>query len=157
MADTPGPQEETPEAPYNPPDRVKFSQKGGAKTEIPTASMPDIVFMLILFFMVTTVFQQYKGLQIELPTATQIEKLPGKRNVSYIWIDKSDRISIDDNLVGVPDVGMIMYNKRVENPRIIVSMRIDRLAEMEAVSGVQQQLREADALKVNYSTKFVTQ
>lgn len=157
MADSEEKQDQASEAPYSPPERVKFSQKGGAKTEIPTASMPDIVFMLILFFMVTTVFQQYKGLPIELPTATQIEKLPGKRNVSYIWIDKSDRISIDDNLVDVRDVGMIMYNKRVENPRIIVSMRIDRQAEMEAVSGVQQQLREADALKVNYSTKFTSQ
>ena len=141
-------------APYSPPERVKFSQKGGAKTEIPTASMPDIVFMLILFFMVTTVFQQYKGLDVELPSASKIEKLPGKRNVSHIWIDSRDRISIDDKLVEIKQVGRLMYTKRVANPRIVVSLRIDRFAEMEAVSGVHQQLREADALKVNYSTKF---
>ncbi|MCH8125932.1 biopolymer transporter ExbD [candidate division KSB1 bacterium] len=141
-------------APYTPPQRVQFKQKGGAKTEIPTASMPDIVFMLILFFMVTTVFQQYKGLAIELPSASQIEKLPGKRNVSYIWIDQDDQISIDDILLELKQVASLMYEKRVANPRIVVSLRIDRLANMKTVSGVQQQLREADALKINYSTKF---
>jgi biopolymer transport protein ExbD len=146
--------QEKKEVPYSPPERVRFAQKGGAKTEIPTASMPDIVFMLILFFMVTTVFQQYKGLAVELPSANKIEKLPGKRNVTHIWIDKQDRISIDDQLVRVKQVGKLMYTKRVENPRIVVSLRIDRLAEMEVVSGVHQQLREADALKVNYSTKY---
>lgn len=143
--------------PYSPPERVKFSQKGGAKTEIPTASMPDIVFMLILFFMVTTVFMKNKGLPVELPSATQVEKLPGKRNVSHIWIDLDDRVSIDDKIVEVRQVGTLMYNKRVENPRIVVSLRCDRIAKMETVSGVQQQLREADALKVNYSTKIAAQ
>ena len=143
--------------PYTAPERVQFKQKGGAKTEIPTASMPDIVFMLILFFMVTTVFQQYKGLAIELPTASQIEKLPGKRNVSHIWINQDDQISIDDILVEVKQVASLMYEKRVANPRIVVSLRIDRLARMETIAGVQQQLREADALKINYSTKFAPQ
>ncbi len=143
--------------PYTAPERVQFKQKGGAKTEIPTASMPDIVFMLILFFMVTTVFQQYKGLAIELPSASQIEKLPGKRNVSHIWIDQDDQISIDDILVEVRQVASLMYEKRVANPRIVVSLRIDRLARMETIAGVQQQLREADALKINYSTKFAPQ
>ncbi len=143
--------------PYTAPERVQFKQKGGAKTEIPTASMPDIVFMLILFFMVTTVFQQYKGLAIELPSASQIEKLPGKRNVSHIWIDQDDQISIDDILVQVKQVASLMYEKRVANPRIVVSLRIDRLARMETIAGVQQQLREADALKINYSTKFAPQ
>jgi len=141
-------------APYYPPQRVKFSQKGGAKIEIPTASMPDIVFMLILFFMVTTVFQRFKGLPVELPSATQVEKLPGKRNVSYIWIDAEDRVCIDDIIVEVKQVASLMYTKRVENPRIVVSIRADRLAEMATLSGVQQQLREADALKVNYSTRI---
>lgn len=142
------------QAPYSPPERVKFKKKERANPQIPTASMPDIVFMLLLFFMVTTVFKEVTGLNVLLPTAKQIEKLPGKRNVSYIWIDKDGRISIDDKLVEVKQVAMIMYKKRVDNPRIIVSLKIDQMAEMGWVSDIHQQLREADALKINYSAKY---
>lgn len=141
-------------APSTPPERVEFKKKETASPQIPTASMPDIVFMLLLFFMVTTVFKEFSGLNVLLPSAKQIEKLPGKRNVSYIWIDKNGTISIDDKLVEVKQVAMIMYNKRVDNPRIVVSLKIDQGANMGWVSDVQQQLREADALKINYSAKF---
>jgi biopolymer transport protein ExbD len=140
--------------PVSPPERVQFKKKENAAPQIPTASMPDIVFMLLLFFMVTTVFKEFSGLNVLLPSAKQIEKLPGKRNVSYIWIDKDGRISIDDKLVGLKQVAMVMYNKRVENPRIVVSLKIDQGTNMGWVSDVQQQLREADALKINYSAKF---
>ena len=143
------------QAPYTPPERVKFEKKQTASTQIPTASMPDIVFMLLLFFMVSTVFKEFTGLPVELPSAHQIEKLPGKRNVSYIWIDKDGRISIDDKLVDVKQVANIMYQKRVANPRIVVSLKVDKDADMGVVMDVQQQLREADALKVNYSAKYL--
>jgi biopolymer transport protein ExbD len=141
--------------PYTPPERVKFEKKQSATTQIPTASMPDIVFMLLLFFMVSTVFKEFSGLPVELPSAHQIEKLPGKRNVAYIWIDKHGRISIDDKIVEVNAVSAIMYQKRVENPRIVVSLKIDKNAEMGTVIDVQQELREADALKINYSAKYL--
>jgi biopolymer transport protein ExbD len=142
------------QAPYSPPERVQFRKKENAKPQIPTAAMPDIVFMLLLFFMVTTVFKEFNGLNVFLPSAKQIEKLPSKRHVSYLWIDRDGRISIDDMSVEVKQVGMVMYKKRVENPRVIVSMKIDQQTDMGIVSDVQQQLREADALRINYSAKF---
>ena len=125
-----------------------------ANAQIPTASMPDIVFMLLLFFMVSTVMKQYTGLPVNLPAAHKIEKLPGKSNVLYIWIDKEGRISVNDKLVGIESVKNIVYNKLVENPRIIVSMKIDQDADMGVVNDVQQQLRKANALRINYSTKY---
>lgn len=141
-------------APYSPPERVEFKKKEKAKPQIPTAAMPDIVFMLLLFFMVTTVFKEFSGLNVHLPTAKQIDKLPGKRNVSYIWLDMSGTISIDDKIVDMRQIAPLMYDKRVANPMIVVSLKIDQGAEMESVSGIHNQLREADALKVNYSAKF---
>ena len=124
-------------APSLPPEKVEFKKKETASPEIPTASMPDIVFMLLLFFMVTTVFKELNGLNVLLPSAKQIEKLPGKRNVSYIWINSAGDISIDDKLVEVKQVAMVMYNKRVANPRIVVSLKIDQGANMGWVSDVQ--------------------
>jgi biopolymer transport protein ExbD len=102
----------------------------------------------------STVFKELTGLPVTLPSAKQIEKLPGKRNVAYIWIDKNGRISIDDKIVDNRQVASLMYQKRTENPRVVVSMKIDKNADMGYVSDVQQQLRKADALKINYSAKF---
>jgi biopolymer transport protein ExbD len=140
--------------PYSPPERVEFKKKETASPKIPTASMPDIVFMLLLFFMVTTVFKTVTGLNVFLPSASKIEKLPGKRNVAFIWVDKQGQFSIDDKLVELSQIAPLMYNKRVENPRVVVSLKIDQAANMEWVNGVHQQLREADALNINYSAKF---
>ncbi|HEC31372.1 biopolymer transporter ExbD [candidate division KSB1 bacterium] len=134
--------------------KVKFERKQKIESDIPTASMPDVVFLLLMFFMISSVFKEYTGLPVNLPTAKQIEKLPGKRNVAYIWIDRDGKISIDDKLVDVHSIAPLMYQKRVKNPRIIVSMKIDRSVKMKIVTEVQQQLREADALRINYSAKY---
>ena len=141
-------------APYSPPERIAFKKKEKAATKIPTAAMPDIVFMLLLFFMVTTVFKEFTGLPVDLPSAKQIEKLPTKRHVSYLWIDSKGRISIDDKLVELQQVASLMYAKRIEDPQIVVSLKIDQQAEMGMVSAIHQQLRDASANRINYSAKF---
>lgn len=139
---------------YTPSTPVKFERKEKVSSQIPLASLPDIIFLLLLFFMASTVFKQYTGLPVELPAAKKIEKLPGKRNVSYIWVDRTENISVDDKLVDVSQIGSIMYQKRIENPRVIISLKIDRDAKMGIVADIQEQLREADALRINYSTRF---
>lgn len=133
---------------------MEFKKKAKVSQEIPTASMPDIVFMLLLFFMVSTVFRQFSGLPVDLPIAKKIEKLEAKKNVTNLWARSIDEITIDDKLVRVSDISKVMYQKRVENPRLIVSMKLDRTLAMGVVTDIQQELREADALKVNYCAKY---
>ena len=134
---------------------MEFKKKSKVSTEIPTASMPDIVFMLLLFFMVTTVFRQSTGLPVDLPVARMIKKLDAKKNVANIWADARGNISIDDKLINdMSDIRMIMYQKRIETPKIVVSFKFDKNANMGLVSDIQQELRKADALKVNYCAKF---
>jgi len=134
---------------------LEFKRKSKVTTGIPTASLPDIVFLLLIFFMVTTVFKEFSGLQVKLPTAKQIEKLPGKRDVAYLWADAAGRVSIDDKLVEINEIQKIMYQKRLDpvHPLKVVSMKIDAKVKMGLVSDIQEQLREADALNVNYSAK----
>ncbi len=134
---------------------MKIEKKSKVTTNIPTSSMPDIVFLLLIFFMVTTVFKEFTGLQVTLPQAKMIEKLPGKRDIAYMWIDKAENISVDDKLLTAEQVYDIMNAKRrdVNHPLKAVSMKIDKEAKMGVVSDVQQQLRKADALNVNYSAK----
>lgn len=141
-----------------------FKKKAKTKEDIPTASLPDIIFMLLIFFMVSTVLrEQTVQVRTILPQAEAISKIEQKRLVSYVWIGPmklegnrlgETAVQIDDALI--EDVGTIrtvMYRKLVEQPRLIVSLRVDETSEMGKVLDVQQELREANTLRINYSTK----
>ena len=131
---------------------VKITRKSDIKIGIPTASMPDIIFQLLIFFMVTTVLREYSGLQVSLPGAKKIEKLESKRNVSTIWIDRQNRIVCDDvTIKDTKELRTVAYNKLVEQPRLVMSLRVDKDADMGIVIDVHQELRRANTLKVNYS------
>ena len=131
---------------------IKIEKKSKIKIAIPTASMPDIIFQLLIFFMVSTVLKEYTGLKVELPEAVKIQKLPSKRHVSTIWIDKANNIVIDD--ISVKDVTKlenIVWNKLNEDKQLVFSLKVDQEADMGKVIDVQQQLRKANGLRINYS------
>ena len=132
---------------------MAFKHKKEISTEVPTASMPDIIFTLTLFFMATSVMRQYSGLPILLPKAKQIEKLSSKIHVTQLWVSKEELISIDGKVMKVDNIRTIMYDKRVKDPQLIVSIRADEKVNMGLMSSIHKELRLADALKVNYSTK----
>ncbi|GAB4297169.1 MAG: biopolymer transporter ExbD [Ignavibacteriaceae bacterium] len=132
---------------------MKFEKKrASTKQEIPTSSMPDIVFMLLLFFMVTTTLREVDVLvDFKLPEAEAIEKIENKRLISYIWVGKDKRIQINDSIVQLEDIQNIMYAKRQQLPNIIVSLRVDQGTDMGLVTDIQQELRKAYCLRINYS------
>lgn len=131
---------------------IKIQKKTKMKISIPTASMPDIIFQLLIFFMVSTVLREYTGLKVNLPDASKIEKLPTKRHVTTIWVDRFNNIVIDD--VTVKKVGTLrttVWNKLAADPQLIVSLRVDKNADMGIINDIEQELRKANALRVNYS------
>ncbi len=136
---------------------MKFQTKSKVASGIPTASLPDIVFMLLIFFMVTTVFKQSDGLTIILPDAKKIEKLPTKRDVAVIWADREGQISIDDRMLNVSDIRNVVYQKAIDPlvPIRLVSLRIDKDVEMGRVTEIHEELRSVGeaALNVNYSSR----
>ncbi len=133
---------------------MKFQKRrANAKAAIPTASLSDIIFILLLFFMVTTTLREVDVLvQYKLPEAKAIEKIENKRLVIYLWIGRDERIQLNDAIVKLDEIQDIMYNKRVQLPQVIVSLRIDKNSSMGIVTDVQQKLRRADARRINYST-----
>jgi len=132
---------------------MKFKKKqANTKQSIPTASLPDVIFNLLIFFMVTTVLREVDvKVRYALPAATQTEKIDNKRLLSYIWVGSDERIQIDDSIVPVTAISNIAYQKRINNPNVMMSLRIDKGSRMGVVSDVQQELRKADALRINYS------
>lgn len=133
---------------------MKFQKRrANAKAAIPTASLSDIIFILLLFFMVTTTLREVDVLvQYKLPEAKAIEKIENKRLVTYLWIGRDERIQLNDAIVKLEEIQDLMYNKRVQLPQVIVSLRIDKNSSMGIVTDVQQKLRRADARRINYST-----
>lgn len=132
---------------------MKFKKKSKMKIAIPTTAMPDIVFMLIFFFMVSSVLRTHEGLSVILPKAKQIEKLESRVHVAYLWVSKEGMISIDGRLFRTESIRNIMYEKRTADPQLIVSIRADEMVNMELMSKIHKELRLADALAVNYSTR----
>ena len=141
-----------------------FQKKSsGTKQEIPTASMPDIIFMLLIFFMVTTVLRETELLvNVSIPQAEAVEKIDQKRLIQYVYIGPErmesgglgdPAVQVDDAIVrDLPDIRQAMFRRLRDEPRTIISMRVDREVETGLLYDVQQELREAEALRVNYST-----
>jgi len=143
----------------------KFKKKASTSQDIPMASLPDIIFMLLFFFMVTTVLRESDILvEQKIPAARELSKLERKSLVSYIYIGKpkkSDmgsepRIQINDRLVQPADIQKFVNEEKdklseVERDQITMALKVDRDVKMGIVVDVQQELKEANARKILYS------
>ncbi|RIH66735.1 biopolymer transporter ExbD [Mariniphaga sediminis] len=149
----------------------KFRKKGGKDLPpISTASLPDIVFMLLFFFMVSTTMREvtYK-VQIRLPEATELSKLEKKSLVSYIYVGEplqqyqktfglASRIQLNDQFANVADIQDYVIAEREarseeERPHMITSLKVDENTKMGIVTDIKQELRKSAALHINYSSR----
>jgi biopolymer transport protein ExbD len=131
---------------------MNFRKKGGVSHSIPTGSMADITFLLLIFFMVSTVFVRFRVSGIIMPKAEKVEELKKRRHINYLWVSADRKIYIDDKLATLDQVAGIFYVRRVKDPRMVVSLKCDYRAPYGLISRVMEQLREADALRINFAT-----
>lgn len=131
---------------------MEFKKKSKINVAIPTASMPDIIFMLLIFFMVATVFKQYSGLKVQLPEAEKIQKIPGsKRHVVTIWADRNEQVVCDDvRIKKLSDLRNVVYQKLLLDPQIKIAFKADKSDKMGFVNDIHQELRKANALNLYY-------
>lgn len=145
----------------------KFRKKTKVKQDIPTASMPDVVFMLLFFFMVTTELRKTAiDVMQRIPQATQLRKLQRKSLVTNLYIGepkKSDqfgsepKIQAEDVFIEANDIILWVNqqkDKLPENEReqLTVAMKVDSEAKRGIIADVETQLRKANARKILYST-----
>ena len=131
---------------------MRFSRKSRVGAAVPTASMADIAFLLLVFFMVSTVFIRFRGIPVTLPEAERVEKLEMRRHVTSIWVGANGAVNIDDKAVPLQELGPMVHAKLVANPRLIISIKGDGRAEFGTISDVLQELRKVEALRVNFAT-----
>lgn len=129
---------------------IRFKRKSKLQQEIPTGPMADISFLLIIFFMVTTVFVVYRGFPVDLPEAVTVDTLRSRRNVVNIWISPEGDMMVDEYSVRLSDVSGVVSEKLTTNPRLIVLIKSDRATPYRLVSGVIEELKKANALRVSF-------
>lgn len=144
---------------------AQFKKKSsGTKQEIPTSAMPDIVFILLIFFMVTTVLKTIDlKVRVNFTQAQNVEKITQKRLVSYIYVGPRKlpnggtgevAIQIDDAIIdNVKAIQGIMADKYEAQPKLIVSLRVDENVDSGIILDIQEELRDAGTLRINYSTQ----
>ncbi|MEM9823953.1 MAG: biopolymer transporter ExbD [Bacteroidota bacterium] len=149
----------------------KFTKKRGKSSPaISTASLPDIIFMLLFFFMVVTVLRDASLMvNVTTPKATELTKLQEKSLVNYLYIGKptdqyqgqygtSPRLQLGDKFATVADIPLFLEKHKIKvpeakRPRITSSLRVDGKVTMGIVQDIKTQLRKSNQLKVNYSAK----
>jgi len=115
--------------------------------------MSDIAFLLLVFFMVTTVFKVDNGIDIKLPSAEKVEKL-SRKNLSVIWINEQGKVAIEDKFVPMEFVSNIMDQKMFEtNGELIVEVKADKSTKYGAIDNVFEELKASQALKVVLGAK----
>ncbi|UCF78135.1 MAG: biopolymer transporter ExbD [Candidatus Eiseniibacteriota bacterium] len=119
-------------------------------SRIPTASMGDIAMLLLIFFMSTVIFRMEAGLPVRLPRSEAGEKVP-RENSARIWIDALGSVSIDDNLISLPDIEPIIADKLSRNPSLIVAFNTDTRCPYSVVSDAMEYLKNANALRVSFT------
>lgn len=146
----------------------KFRKKKKGIPAVNTAALPDIVFMLLFFFMVTTTMRE-TNLVIEnprLPSATEIKKLEDKSLVSTIYVGRSkntnrdggsfNKIQLNDKISTADQVPAFIFSKRDKlaeamHPFMTTSIKADKESNVGTIIDIRLKLRDVNALKINYS------
>jgi biopolymer transport protein ExbD len=145
---------------------AKFKKKkSNGDVSMNTSALPDIVFMLLFFFMVSTKMKD-KEMKVKtvVPKASEIEKLVKKSWVNYIYVGpptdvtkgSAARIQLNDAFANVADVQEYITLERNKSPEAIrdyltTSIKADRTVKMGMIQDIKQELRQVNALKLNYS------
>ncbi len=129
---------------------MKFASKNKPTTGIPTASMADIAFLLLIFFMVSTVFVRFRGIDVMLPDAQSSAKIEDKRkNIVSVWVSSRGKICIDDIMLDLSQVATVIGAKLAQNPEAVISVKADKFTRYGTLEGVFEELKEGNALQVN--------
>ena len=116
--------------------------------EIPTSSLADIAFLLLVFFLVTTTIDTDKGLSLVLPAPGEEKEIP-KENISNLLINAAGNIMLDEEPINMADIHNTVKIKMNENPNLIFSIKTDRATDYQVFVSVLDQLKMANATRIS--------
>ena len=116
--------------------------------EIPTSSLADIAFLLLVFFLVTTTIDMDKGLSLVLPAPGEEKEIP-KENISNLLINAAGKIMLDEEPIAMAEIRASVKRKMNENPNLIFSIKTDRQTDYQVFVSVLDQLKMANATRIS--------
>jgi biopolymer transport protein ExbD len=119
------------------------------EAEIPTASLPDIIFLLLIFFLVTTTIDAEKGLDLVLPPAQTEELKMAKENIANLLINAVGNVAIDGEIVEIRDISRIIKERLQLNPLLVVSVKTDKQTQYDVYLDVIDKLKKAEATRIS--------
>jgi biopolymer transport protein ExbD len=139
---------------------ANIKKERSREVSIPSSSMSDIAFLLLLFFMVSTVFVQETVFWVERerwPMAESIERIP-RNNTTTIYVMRDETILIDDIPTRIESsddvfVANTLIRKKADDPELVVCFRTDRETKYGVMSDVMRQLQDAQTLVVAFETQ----
>jgi len=120
-----------------------------ADQEIPTSALPDIVFLLLIFFLVTTTIDAEKGLDLVLPPADTEQLEMKKDNIANLLINAAGNVAIDNEIVEIRDITRIIKERLQANPILVVSVKTDKLTQYDVYLDVIDKLKKAEAKRIS--------
>jgi biopolymer transport protein ExbD len=132
-----------------------LKRKSKAASEIPSSSLADMAFLLLIFFMVTTTFRKEQPRDVVFPEAEATEKLEQPRkDVLHVYVEQDGRIFINDQLVPTTSVSGVVAPLYAANQSMVVMLRSDREVPYTVVDQVMKELQAAGALRVAFYTNL---
>ncbi|MEO0096652.1 MAG: biopolymer transporter ExbD [candidate division WOR-3 bacterium] len=125
-----------------------FKRKNGQKISIPTASTGDIAFLLIIFFMVTSIFSREKGLKIVLPPKGAEVKVK-KENILIVTVNPYGEVLIGEQKITIPEIKSIVQEALNKNPELVIALKVSRKAPYKIMIDAFDQLKLAKAEKIS--------
>lgn len=131
-----------------------FKKRSKASEEIPSSSLADIAFLLLIFFMVTTVFPSDRERPIAWPEAAAAQKIDEKRaNILNVWLQKDGNVYINDQLYTMDEVSQVVAPLYAKSERaLVISIRGDRDTPYSMVDQMQKELVSAGVVRVVFAT-----
>jgi biopolymer transport protein ExbD len=130
----------------------RFRTSSRAIDHIPTESMADIAFLLLIFYLTSAVLRTEVGLDVQLPRAANTLRQP-REQIAHVWIDAAGRVMINDFYVGYGDIAPILARKLRENPNLIVAINTDRRTRYRFMQRALDEMKKAEAVRVSFTSE----
>jgi biopolymer transport protein ExbD len=132
--------------------KSSFERRHRVSATIPSVSMGDIAFLLLIFFMATTIFKTEEGIEVRLPQSETAESQK-KDDVLHVWIDQTGRVWLNDRFVTTERLHDWITRSTAARPGLVVAFNADERAPYRAVAAVLEELKAANAVHVSFTSE----
>jgi biopolymer transport protein ExbD len=130
-----------------------FKKKSKASSEIPSSSLADMAFLLLIFFMVSTTFRKEQDRDVTFPEAEATQKMDdARKDVLHLFVERDGQVFINDQNVPMASVSNVIAPLWADNQKLLIVLRADVDAQYRYIDAVQRELQESGAVRVTFYT-----